>query len=123
MDNTMTESKQSKKPIIHKAIYKKFNFKEHEDEGYRIKPDKMYLCNQAVKPTKEKMNMHWKHVTCKNCLKQKEKYMLEKYGRKNASKLMNPGKVRVWISGYYKVLTIKGIQRKIWIPGYYKWVW
>lgn len=30
-----------------------------------------YLCNHAVKPTKDRMAREWKKVTCQNCLTQK----------------------------------------------------
>lgn len=26
-----------------------------------------YACNEAIKPTKEKLTEDWKNVTCKNC--------------------------------------------------------
>ena len=45
----------------------------------KIKKDDcwFYLCNQAVTPTMRKTKYNWKDVTCKNCLKQKEKQGLE----------------------------------------------
>jgi len=30
--------------------------------------DNKYVCNKAVKPTKNKMFWYWKRVTCLNCL-------------------------------------------------------
>jgi len=49
-----TPVKKKRVPKIHK------NFKN------------MYLCNQAVKPSKDRMAREWKKVTCENCLKQKK---------------------------------------------------
>lgn len=41
-----------------------------------IKPNKLklrYFCNRAVIPDKNKLTNDWNKVTCKNCLKQKNK--------------------------------------------------
>jgi len=34
-----------------------------------------YLCNQAVAVNKTKFTKNWKEITCKNCLKQKHKWI------------------------------------------------
>jgi len=39
-----------------------------------VEGDPRYLCNQACGITKGKVTKNWKHITCKNCLKQKEKW-------------------------------------------------
>ena len=49
--------------IMHKAYYK-------EEKIF-------YLCNQAVSIDEDKVTNHWAEVTCKNCLKQKPKSILE----------------------------------------------
>jgi hypothetical protein len=56
---TSISSIRMKTNIIHKILVK-------EGRGY-------YLCNQAVTPWSHKCRVQWKYVTCKNCLKQKEK--------------------------------------------------
>ena len=41
-------------------------------EGWR-KGENRYVCIGACGTTKEKSTCRWKNVTCRNCLKQKEK--------------------------------------------------
>ena len=63
--NWIPEDEREDRIIIHKQIRN-----EHYAEGYtRL----CYLCNQAVKATPGKMSYKWKNVTCKNCLRLKNK--------------------------------------------------
>lgn len=52
-----------KKIIKHKALSMAKTEAEQE----------WYLCNQAVKPNSDKLEYSWNKVTCKNCLKNKNK--------------------------------------------------
>lgn len=38
-----------------------------------IKRTQLYICNQAVKPTLEKSSYFWSRVTCKNCLRKRDR--------------------------------------------------
>jgi len=56
--------------IIHKAIYHEYQLITPKF-SIVLRKDVIYLCNQAVKPNRDKCRFQWKYVTCKNCLKQK----------------------------------------------------
>jgi len=59
--------------IIHKLIFSKEYF-EKIPNTTRLRRSYLYLCNQAVTPTLNKLSYRWNKVTCKNCLKQKHSH-------------------------------------------------
>lgn len=58
---------------IHKAIYSKDEYVKKNKHSSIMVKKKMYLCNQAVTADKRKMSVKWDDVTCKNCLKQRQR--------------------------------------------------
>ena len=67
--NPNQKQKQRLSDIVHKMVYHK---SDKEKRNGKIMLRRLYLCNQAVKASGEKLSLHWDKVTCKNCLRLKE---------------------------------------------------